>query len=192
MYFNGPEKEPPRDVIGFYSSGYPIRIEKGINIVGQEMYDSEVELIELLNRFLEKNTQYALKIYLHPIEKSSDTDIKKSKYYYSKFFSRVSERILFPPENVKTIEDFLGVDVALSVCSSINYERLYSGYKSLYSQTMHRVSLFSGTKLDNITIKSRGDFDRMLTEALTNSRKEFFLLHNIKEYIFYGTENGAE
>ncbi len=187
-YLSTIDKDLQSNIIGFYSSAFARRNQMGHNTLDLQYSRAETKLIVQLNKFLHKHTQYQLKIYPHPTEKSSDTEFKKTKEYYLSLFNGTADRVLFPEPGENTWETFDSIDVSLSVSSTINFERLFCGYKSLFAQLDFDKSSFGKTKMKAITILNEDKFDESLLYYLNISKKEFFVQHQINDYIFYGNE----
>lgn len=172
-------------VIGFYSSAFFRRIEVGNNNLDINYERSEVKLLELLNKFLINNVDYTLKIYLHPLEKSSDELYERITEHYRQFFGIPKERLLFHPRTEATWTDFKNINTSVSVSSTVSFERLYCGFKSLYAPLCFEKGFFDGTKLEAITIRDSEKFDSFLLRNSELGTEEFFATNNISEYIYY-------
>ncbi len=171
--------------IGFYSSAFSRREELGNNILDDNYRKSEIKLLELLNQFLKENKKYSLIIYLHPLEKENQTIYNRSTEYYSAIFRETSSQINFYPKEKLTWQDFESINISISVTSTISFERLYCGFKSLYAPICFENGFFDNTKLENISIKGETNFSEFLKLNLEIPTKDFFEYHNIKEYVFY-------
>jgi len=184
-YYGEPFQNENLNTIGFYSSGFAKRKELDNDTDDERYFESEKKLLQKLNAFLNKHIEYSLIIYLHPIEKQSESDYIQSSNYYENIFRNLDGRIQIYPRNINTWLDFQGINLSVSVTSTMSYERLYCGFKSLYITMCFNESIFKGTKLDSITLNDEKKFEDFLLCNLKLSNSDFVKKHQLEEYVYY-------
>lgn len=173
-------RETPKNSIGFLSSGNWLRKLKSRSDAGKGYLEAENNLIVFLKAFLEKHDNIQLLIYLHPIEKSSSEVLTQSKQYFVQHFG--GQIIFADPTKPSKIQPEL-VDVALSPYSSAMFERLYGGYKVMFSQKGMKDNYFNDDRLMDITANNQEDFNEKLVSVLEMSALNFIEKYQLKEYV---------
>lgn len=163
---------PPKNSLGFISSGIWRRIERGDKALGIGEYESELALIEQLKIFLREHPEIAFSIFLHPVEKSDETLYRRAREHYRKEFGR--EDIGFFPREMPTYTLFDRVDLSIAAYSSTNLERLFAGFKTLYAPIGIRDDYYSGDELQNIAAFRNEEVASLILREMANESRQFF------------------
>jgi hypothetical protein len=188
-YYAAKEQDNNTNVIGFYSSGFLRRSMNKDNPMENSYLDSEIKMLDLLKNFIKKFPEFRLKVYLHPIEKTNEACYKESINLYREFFNGSADKIDFSEMNTPTWKDFDSVNVSLAVISTVNHERLFCGYKTLYAPLCFSNFSLDNTRLEPITIKKEENFESILLDSLKMSRQTFFKQNHIEDFVFYSLPN---
>jgi hypothetical protein len=163
---------PPKTV-GYYSSGSWIRQREGYPDLGDGFYQVEPQLKKWLREsFLERASQgIRLIVFPHPNEKKAPQDYADAQAHYADLFDGVPFELR--PVGSSTLSEFHHCDVAVSVYSTVSFERLYMGFKSLiFPYQMSYIP--EGTPLAKIAPANQEALFAALDQALSESREEFF------------------
>jgi hypothetical protein len=166
--------------IGYISSGNWLRKELGHSDPGAGGFAAEENLIELLSAYLANHDEVNFFIALHPLEKRNEEYLKRSTEFYKSKFNNFS----FLPFDKKTSEIPELFDIAISAYSSAIFERLYAGYKGMFSQKGMKQNYFNDEKLFSITKNDYPEFETFLNELFQLSNDEYFINYNLQEYTF--------
>ncbi len=180
-YKNPSLKKEPKYGIGFYSHGSWIRKQNGdADIENDILYEEELALA-YLNRIKQNtlNTQNIC-IFLHPHEKKAQ-NIKKAKQYYKDKLSAFTDADIFFYQN-NTALAFDTVNVGVGCLSSIVFERLFAGFKTIVCISENDKSLLKKTALHNIRAYSYFSFEKCFQSSLHCSHVEFFKRYNLEKY----------
>jgi hypothetical protein len=181
QYQNPTLPEPPQSSIGYYSHGGWLRKASGHADNGLNIPTAELQLMEDLSTWLREAKDKELIIFLHPKEKSADV-IEQTKAFYQKHFGEFNYR--FADTNKATSEGFHLVDLGIAVYSTVLYERLFAGYKSIIGN--YGMSDFPDpdASLSRICFQSKSALDQALDEAFAVDRQGFFEKNGLLEYRF--------
>ena len=168
----------PKYTLGYYSHGSWVREMQGHADDGLEIAKYEVVLLKWLNELLEKNEQYTLKILTHPKERCKSLDEARQRFYDTHI--PISSRVFFA-QHEKSTTIFNQVDIGIGVYSTILFERLYCGFKTLILPPNNGFPIENST-LNNICIRSESRL-ASLTELSTHlSPAEFFAKMEMRTY----------
>ena len=141
---------------------------------------NEVKLeIDFLN-YIKRNRilkDFDITICLHPKEKESKDILSKSKKFYRTMFG---EKISFHySDSRKSFKDF---DLGIGTFSSILFERLHCGYKTLIFNNLIDEFPINDPRLNRIVISDYSTFVNKLSETLNKTTNIFF--KGIEDYTF--------
>lgn len=168
--------------IAFMSRGVWLRKLRGIQAQNNNRdFDYEEGCMAVLRDFLLENKSISLLILPHPMERATEGYWKQAQDYYSAYFSGIE--ILYPQDaNVKSFQMFGDAELALASISSVNIERLFCGYKTLYAPIGAEHQFFSGSTLDNIVARTPARLKQLLEESMQLNENEFFERYELTEY----------
>jgi hypothetical protein len=168
--------------LAFMSRGMWKRAEQGLHSQNDNK-DLEYELncMAALKSFLIQRKTLQLLICPHPIEKQNTIDWDKMKNYYTQYFEGVE--VLFPenPEQ-NSYQLFNAAEVSVASVSSVNIERLFCGYKTLYAPIGADVVFFGQSTLDGVVARTEEELHALLSRAFSMSEDEFFKAFQLTAY----------
>lgn len=180
-YRNGSLPEPESKTLGFYSHASWLRKAQGHRSDGLRIDQAEDTLLLFLRNYLKNNPDYTLVIFLHPREKREDT-IEKTKAHYTVCLNGAP--FSFAPPELGTAQCFELVDIALAAFSTIVYERLFCGYKTLIGNIDIPGFPFEGSALNNICFSSSDRMADLIESCNQMSKKEFYSSNQLDNYHF--------
>lgn len=171
------KRQTSHKTIAFISSGNWLRKKLGHNDLGKGVFKAEDTIIDCLKHYLNIHSDVKLFISLHPIEKKRlDETIK----FYESIFAKSSFE--FSPFDKLTREVPEMFDVAIATYSSALFERLFAGYKVMFSQDGMPENYFNDERLQKITANNKDDFEVVLNDILQLSNNEYFEKYDLVEY----------
>ena len=123
---NRNERKPTHD-IGFFSSGNWLRAKLGdIDLEHQDKENEELILRGLIKYSQQNNLK--MRLFLHPLEKKSQHK-ELSDVYYKEFLHY--ENVTLADTTIASIEGFDDINLAVSLYSTLMFERIYLGFKTI-------------------------------------------------------------
>jgi hypothetical protein len=180
-YMQGLSTSPK--TLGLYSHGSWLREMQNHADNGLNLPEAEAKLIQDLAQFMGKHSDFTLTIFAHPKEKKPDV-FESTKAFYEKHFDFKSGRVFFSEPNKSTASAFDKIDIALSAFSTIQYERLFCGYKTLIGAYTIPDFPLSGSPLEKICIRSYHDLERMVLAASEETAADFLRKNGIENYCY--------
>lgn len=175
--------------IAFYSHGEWVRREEGHADPGLGILENEAIILSELRTFLQENNHITLVIYPHPKERKR----KDMLAHYMQLLSDCSFHI-FDGET-PTAWNFHEEDIAIMAYSTLLFERLALGFKTLFVSAQPGPFPLSTSPLNNICIRSEAEFQKKLKITLQESQIEFFennLLQTYRLSHFLKAKNGQD
>jgi hypothetical protein len=136
-------------------------------------------LIETLNKFLDESNVGKMLIFLHPLEKSKKEHLDYCVKYYRDLFG---DKIDFAPLDAPSRLQFAMASIGISVYSTLQTERLYGGYKTLFAPMGYLKNFFQEDRFENISIQNYDDLKRLVDATSKMSADEFFKNYDLEEY----------
>ncbi|MES2762465.1 MAG: hypothetical protein V4677_09660 [Bacteroidota bacterium] len=170
-----------KNTVGFMSSGNWLREELGEKELGLGEREAEKKLMACLKKFIESNQDVSLTVFLHPYEKRTPDRVQRSMAFYQDMFG---DKFKFGDLKKATIQQLDLVDVGIAVYSSVLFERLFVGFKTMFGLFNMPYNYFSDDRLLNISAYSESDFNQKLSELISLSNEEYIEKFNLQEYIY--------
>jgi len=178
-------KQKQTEIIkGIITSGVWRRKERGDHAIGLGEYESEDLLIKTISKLLRENHGLKLYIYFHPHEKETEEIYNAAIEFYKQEFK--DDDIQFCPRDKSSLEVFHKSNVAISVYSSANIERLFVGMKTFYFPAKFDSDFFGNTSLEKILLKSPADLNHRILNAMEMSNEEFMQKNGLEDYYHFG------
>jgi hypothetical protein len=171
--------------LGFYSTGAWLRklnndIDQGFNMTENE------ELLKVyLKEYCYLRPEVKLQIFLHPREKKSEV-FDRTKEYYNETFKGITFDIINSTNS--TSESFQLSDIAVAFNSTIMYERLYFGFKSILMPLSFKNFPIKNSSLSNICVYNKDELFSKLDNSFVMSPKKFFEFNRLEVYENYKRE----
>ena len=172
-------KKTEENTIGFYSHASWIRKTEGHSDNGLNIHIRETQLLEHLTKILKDKPNLNLKIFLHPRERNMEI-FGKTEAYYSRYFPNT--KYTFSNPTTPSSRYFDQVDIGIAVYSTILYERLFCGFKSLIGNYDMIDFPDPSSSLTNICFQSYEELKERLEEATKMNHKMFFKQMKLEEY----------
>jgi hypothetical protein len=167
---------PPKTTLGFYSHGEWIRRKVGHADFGMGIQENEVFLLNALKSFLEKHSEFQLIIFPHPKERK---DVEFESYYASIL---QGTNYLIASSELKSSESFFKVNIGLMAYSTLIFERLALGYKTLIGANFKTSFPLKESPLNNLCLSSFEELESALLLAQEETEKEFFGRQGLGNY----------
>lgn len=119
----------PGPTVGYYSSAMWLRVALGHMDFKDNAEVAEEKLCEALREYFLTRQDAKLQIYLHPLEKIDAATLRRTQEYYGRIFSGVP--FVFVNETRPTGNCFHECNLAVSVYSTVIFERIFFGFKSV-------------------------------------------------------------
>lgn len=168
-----------KETIGFYSTGAWVRKREDHIDQGVDMEANEEILKLAIKEYCLLHPTIELLIYLHPRE-------RWDKYYqeaiekYSKIFEGITYSIV--DKQMKSTSSFELVNLGIAFQSTLVYERLYCGFKTLLMPLSFKDFPVKNSPMKNICAFSKEELFEKITQNFKSTNKEFFISNGIEHY----------
>jgi len=180
IYANN-QQECSEKIIGYYSHAGWLRMNQQSHRAVFGRYETELELLNFLPDYLAKNNDVTLIIYPHPKEKRNSV-LNDTISFYQDFFNGTNYELVLSDR--KTTEEFHKINLAISTCSTVSFERICFGYKTvLYTNGLNDFPL-PNTSLSNICTFSKEELFRKIDDSLKLTNNEYYQINNLRNYTF--------
>lgn len=180
--YAGKNLQPPKYTIGFYSHASWVREMEGHIDDGMHVAEAENMILSALKQYLSKNQQAKLIIFPHPREKTKEL-IGKTQERYEKILAGLHYEIFFSGSPSSHVFD--KADVGIISFSTIVYERLFCGFKTLLFSFNNDGFPIDNSALNNICVKDEKELLAKLDSALGYHADDFFSINNISNYTYH-------
>lgn len=171
--------------LAFYSHATWLRF-KG-NIADSSLIDEkeEEELLQMAREFIEENQKWHLTVYLHPREKKAE-NITDAKQYYEILLGDSDWSFHDLDFNTRTAECFHHSELSICTYSTVFFERLIFGYKSLCFSKSALNFPINESNMANVCAEDKIEFKRLLLQSSSQSNEDFFRENGISNYPLNG------
>ena len=167
--------------LGFYSSGNWLREKLGDVDLGHNDKENEELLLKMLIQLAESK-KLSLTIFLHPIEKRLANKALTDAYYVPLV---KSSGIQIGPLNQASIESFDTVNLAVSLYSTLMFERIYLGFKTILAPWGYPEFPMANSPFKNICVMEPNALAEKIQYNLELSPLDFFNKNQISHYTHY-------
>jgi hypothetical protein len=168
--------------IGFYSHGEWVRKMKGLVKETSLLFRAEEDTLHMLGRFVGEHPEYNLTIYPHPKERKSFS-LDQLTEYYRKTIGHANFKIASADKG--TTFRFHEVDVAITCYSTIIFERLYCGFKTIIKRIEEHDFPIDGSPLNHICFDDYNQLSTLILAATEVDRTRFFESHQLNSYLHH-------
>lgn len=161
--------------IGFYSSGMWMRKQLGDVDLKDNPLKNETDLFLFLAEFAKETKNVKLIVFLHPIEKK---DMEKTRNYYAVF----GDNIEFANPDIPNDQQFYMADVAVSLYSTMSYNRIFWGFKTLIFPAGHEAFPIEGSVFANVCTRNWAFLREKLEKSLNQESDVFFEQNGLRNY----------
>lgn len=168
-----------KKTLGFYSHGTWLRRKLGQAEDGLHIDQAEMTLLADLSRFLKENPSYELILFIHPKERKAD-HLKDTQAFYHQFFEGLTYR--FSEDEGGSVLQFDQVDIGVIALSTILFERLFCGYKTIIGK--YNIANFpsANSALEQITFDSYSQLSTLIHKVSDMPENEFFMQRGMAKY----------
>jgi hypothetical protein len=168
--------------LGFYSHGEWIRKKNGLVKDTSSLLQAEEESLRFLGRFLSEHPDFSLTIYPHPKERKSCSADELQSYYCA---MTGSSRIEIASADKGTTLRFQEVDMAITCYSTIIFERLYCGFKTLIKRIDEHDFPKAGSPLNTVCFENYEQLSALIMNASSVDKTHFFEQHGLNDYLHH-------
>ena len=168
--------------LGFYSHGEWIRKKNGLVKDTSSLLQAEEESLRFLGRFLSEHPDFSLTIYPHPKERKSCTAEDLQSYYIA---MTGCSRISIASADKGTTLRFQEVDIAITCYSTIIFERLYCGFKTLIKRIDEHAFPNAGSPLNTVCFENYEQLSALIINAASVDNTHFFQQHKLNSYLHH-------
>lgn len=169
----------PKFTIGFYSHGSWLRKAEGHRDDGLNIAEAEEELLRDLAAILDLDHRLRLVIFPHPREKREE-NLQKMRDHYSAFFD--GKAFTFADFETPSTQSFDAADIGVAAFSTILYERLFCGYKTLIGNYGMADFPLSGSALEHICFNNRQRLQQQIEQFTPIDAIDFFAIPGLSRY----------
>jgi hypothetical protein len=181
--------EPDLYSIGYYSHGSWLRSSDKDADNNLNLHEAESNTLNILNLFIERNPQFKLIIFTHPRERSS-TILEKTKAFYKSKFPNI--RFELASFELKSTQTFRKVNIAVIALSTILFERLYIGTKTLICKSGINGFPKPDSQLQTISFNTIDELEVLIQNGLNVSIEDFYKKNKLESYLFKNFNNQLE
>ncbi len=177
--------EIPINTIGFYSGACWLRKKLDHTIIASiGSYDAEEAILKDILSYLELNTHLKLIIFLHPIEKRSESNLKETIEYYNHLIKLdLRSRVELFSHHQASVNAFDKINIGVSLFSTIMFERLSLGFKCLLNPVDRPEFPLKNSPFRNICAYSKEELFIKLDMNLVLNKVDFFRANKIENYV---------
>lgn len=169
--------------IGFFSSGNWLREALGDADLGRNDKKNEEHLLKTILEYSQTNNTRVY-IFLHPIEKRKE-NLALSESYYREILQRENVHLADPAKS--SVEGFHKVDVGIAQYSTLLFERLVLGFKTIIAPWGYPEFPLASSPLQNCCALTAEEVHEKLKRNLGISRSEFISINGLKSYVYNNT-----
>ena len=164
--------------LGYISTGAWVREKEGHVDQGFQMARNEQMMLQFFNKFL-KGKDLKLIIMLHPREKSKKY-MTESTAMYANILNDIPYE--FAPIDVPSNQLFDQVDLVVSFYSSLLFERLYFGFKTIFYTLFSDNFPLEKSSIRSICAFREDELEKLIIKSIQLSDKDFFRTMNLENY----------
>jgi hypothetical protein len=171
-----------RKHIGFYSHGEWVRKIKGLVKETSSLLSAEDETLRMLGQWVHEHRDYTLTIYPHPKERKS-FDAEALTEYYRKTIGHTHFKLASADKG--TTLRFHEVDVAVTCYSTIIFERLYCGFKTIIKKIDEHEFPKSDSPLNSVCFENYDELEKLLLQCESLTDADFFKTFALDKYLHH-------
>lgn len=169
-YIKNNKFETPKNSIGFISSGMWLRKQIGDADSGLNELENEGKILAWLLEFVSNDATKSLIIFLHPLEKNKKYFNDTLKHYKTLYKNLEPN---FAPLNTSSAMSFNNTDVAVALYSTLIYERIFMGFKSIITPLQIDNFPLKDSSLQKSSAKSKDELFQKLEDFLQFTNEEY-------------------
>lgn len=179
--YEGASLAGKKKVIGFYSHGSWLRLKLGHVQTEMNLHAAEDACIEMIVSFLKRHQDFSLIIFTHPRERKLDLWPQTEAHYQAIF---EGTEWSFGDINSSSASLFEECSIGISTFSTIIYERLYAGFKTILCTKEIQGFPMKGSTLARLKFESEAEMALLILENDEISENDFFSKYDIEGYVW--------
>jgi hypothetical protein len=164
--------------IGFFSSGNWLRAQIGDVDMGHNDKDNEELILRGLIDYAQQNN-LKLVLFLHPLEKRAEHKVA-SEVYYKEFLQH--NNVSLADTMISSIEGFDDINIGVSLYSTLMFERIYLGFKTILAPFDYDDFPIKQSSLNQICVHNIQQLYAKLDVNLKLTTIDFFETNHLKNY----------
>ena len=164
--------------IGFFSSGNWLRVQIGDVDMGHNDKDNEELILRGLIDYAQQNN-LKLVLFLHPLEKRAEHKVA-SEVYYKEFLQH--NNVSLADTMISSIEGFDDINIGVSLYSTLMFERIYLGFKTILAPFDYDDFPIKQSSLNQICVHNIQQLYTKLDVNLKLTTIDFFEINHLKNY----------
>ena len=164
--------------IGFFSSGNWLRAQIGDVDMGHNDKDNEELILRGLIDYAQQNN-LKLVLFLHPLEKRAEHKVA-SEVYYKEFLQH--NNVSLADTMISSIEGFDDINIGVSLYSTLMFERIYLGFKTILAPFDYSDFPIKQSSLNHICVHNMEELYFKLDVNLKLTTIDFFEINHLKNY----------
>lgn len=165
--------------IGFYSHGEWLRRAQKHSEIAGRIGEAEEAILGMLGSIVRNNPRLKLRVFPHPRELKPEV-YPQMMAHYRRCIGHDSFEIF--TEQGGTSQHFAKAEIAIAAFSTILYERLYSGYKTLIGNMFISDFPMNLSPLNSICFKNQIELENMLQQFGGIEADRFFESTGLENY----------
>ncbi len=167
-------EHPPakKGTLAIYTAGGWIRKKRGDVDQGFGYYNASDRFFEYLTAYIKARPDLKVKLFTHPVERTTPERFADARALYEGMWG--ADRIEYADPNVRTASAFAEAEVGVAVFSSVIWDRLFCGYKSVYAPTDMPVFPVADSKIAKICAQNEAEFFDLVDQAFAMKVDEWY------------------
>lgn len=167
--------------LGFYSHGEWIRKKNGLVKETSTVLVAEEETLGMLGRFLKAHPTFSLTIYPHPKERKGCSAEELHAYYLGIIGAH---NFQIATADRGTTFRFDEIDIAVTCYSTIIFERLYCGFKTIIKRIPEHDFPKPLSPLNTTCFENYDEFEALILKDCELDNAGFFERHQLNNYLY--------
>ncbi len=180
-------EKPASFTIGYYSHASWVRRMDGKSSDLGDV-EAEFELVPIVGNFLRANRQFRCIVFLHPKEKKKDVLPMAQKYYDEHLGT---ENYMFADTGESASRSFDAVNIGLGALSTILFERLFLGCKTIFYPSGIKIFPAEGSSLSAICPVSATQLESIILQCAEESTQTFLEKRDLRKYTIFNWKPGS-
>jgi hypothetical protein len=181
-------KESPAFSIGLYSHGSWLRRRNRIEGIDIGDMNAEEQFIPAFANVLRRWPHLQCTVFLHPKEKKSDM-IVETRAYYDSVFRGV--KYSFADNSQPGAMSFDSVDIGVGAISTILFERLFVGCKTIFFPVGMEIFPTKGTEISAICAVTESALEKLILQCAEVSTSQYLEKFHLRKYTVHDWKPGS-
>ncbi|MFM7726787.1 MAG: hypothetical protein ACKO7B_08800, partial [Flavobacteriales bacterium] len=167
------------NTIGFYSHGAWLRKAQKHADYGGRIAEAEEAILQMLGKITQKQNHYKIQIFPHPKELRPELKSAMEAHYRNCIGH---DRFVIYDAQGGTSQHFAKSEIAIAAFSTVLYERLYSGFKTLIGNMFIGQFPMNRSPLNSICFQTQEELEAMLDKFGSMDTDAYFESTALSDY----------